>query len=87
MPWWPTADGCRNVRLLEHLFFIERLPACGKRLRARAAASPKVHVIDTGVAAQLMRIKPAKLAILDTTALAGHWSTHDGDVSLRHRVR
>lgn len=62
------------VRLLEDLFLIERLPAWGKTLRARAAASPKVHVIDTGVAARLMRIKPAKLATLDPTALAefGH---------------
>jgi predicted AAA+ superfamily ATPase len=62
------------VRLLEDLFLIDRLPAWGKTLRARAAASPKVHVIDTGVAARLMRITPAKLATLDPTALAefGH---------------
>lgn len=62
------------VRLLEDLFLIDRLPAWGKTLRARTAASPKVHVIDTGVAARLMRITPAKLATLDPTALAefGH---------------
>jgi uncharacterized protein len=62
------------VRLLEDLFLIDRLPAWGKTLRARSAASPKVHVIDTGVAARLMRITPAKLATLDPTALAefGH---------------
>lgn len=62
------------VRLLEDLFLIDRLPAWGKTLRARAAASPKVHVIDSGVAARLMRVTPAKLATLDPTALAefGH---------------
>lgn len=62
------------VRLLEDLFLIDRLPAWGKTLRTRAAASPKVHVIDSGVAARLMRVTPAKLATLDPTALAefGH---------------
>ncbi|MEV6350067.1 ATP-binding protein [Actinoplanes sp. NPDC051851] len=62
------------VRLLEDLFLIDRLPAWGKTLRSRSAASPKVHVIDTGVAARLMRISPAKLTTLDPTALAefGH---------------
>jgi predicted AAA+ superfamily ATPase len=62
------------VRLLEDLFLIDRLPAWGKTLRTRAAASPKVHVIDSGVAARLMRVSPAKLATLDPTALAefGH---------------
>ncbi|MGX6601916.1 ATP-binding protein [Micromonosporaceae bacterium Da 78-11] len=62
------------VRLLEDLFLITRLPAWGKTLRTRAAASPKVHVIDSGVAARLMRVTPAKLATLDPTALAefGH---------------
>lgn len=62
------------VRLLEDLFLIDRLPAWGKTLRARAAASPKVHVVDSGAAARLMRVTPAKLATLDPTALSefGH---------------
>jgi uncharacterized protein len=62
------------VRLLEDLFLIDRLPAWGKTLRARSSATPKVHVIDSGVAARLMRVTPAKLATLDPTALAefGH---------------
>ncbi|MBT0772817.1 DUF4143 domain-containing protein [Kineosporia sp. J2-2] len=62
------------VRLLEDLFLVDRLPAWGKTLRARATAAPKVHVVDTGVAARLMRITAARLASLDPTALAefGH---------------
>lgn len=55
--------------LLEDLFLIERLPAWGKTLRKRAVSSPKLHVIDSGVAARLMRISPEKLATLEPTAL------------------
>ncbi|TXJ05579.1 MAG: ATP-binding protein [Aeromicrobium sp.] len=55
--------------LLEDLFLIERLPAWGKTLRKRSVSSPKLHVIDSGVAARLMRISPEKLATLEPTAL------------------
>jgi len=63
-----------HTRLLEDLFLLARLPAWGKTLRARAAASPKIHVVDSGLAARLMRVTPAKLATLDPTALTefGH---------------
>jgi len=57
------------TRLLEDLFLLERLPAWGKTLKSRTSAAPKVHVIDSGVAARLMRVSPAKLANLDPTAL------------------
>ncbi|WP_375430174.1 ATP-binding protein [uncultured Friedmanniella sp.] len=56
------------TRLLEDLFLVERLPAWGKTLRARTVATPKVHVIDSGVAARLLRLTPAKLSTLDATA-------------------
>lgn len=58
-----------HARLLEDLFLLARLPAWGKTLRARAAASPKIHVVDSGLAARLMGVTPAKLATLDPTAL------------------
>lgn len=57
------------TRLLEDLFLIVRLPAWGTTLRARAAARPKLHVADSGLAARLLRVSPSKLATLDPTAL------------------
>lgn len=58
-----------HTRLLEDLFLITRLPAWGKTLRARATATQKIHVVDSGLAARLMLVTPAKLATLDPTAL------------------
>lgn len=63
----PTADG--YVRLLEDLFLVVQLPAWGKTLRARATSTAKIHVVDAGLAARLMRISPQKLASLDPTVL------------------
>jgi len=62
-----TADS--YVKLLEALFLVYRLPAWGKTLRARAAALPKVHVVDSGLAARLLRLAAPKLARRDATAL------------------
>ncbi|MFT4010940.1 MAG: ATP-binding protein [Nocardioidaceae bacterium] len=58
-----------HLRLLEDLFLVVRLPAWGKTLRARATAKPKIHIIDSGLAARLLRLTPDKLATLDPTAL------------------
>ena len=55
------------VRLLEDLFLAQRLPAWGKALRARASATPKVHIADSGLAARLLGVSEAKLATLDPT--------------------
>jgi hypothetical protein len=62
------------TRLLEAVFLLHRLPAWGKTLRSRAAASPKVHVLDSGVAARLLRLTPERLLRRDPTALTelGH---------------
>ena len=62
------------VTLLENLFLIHRLPAWGRNLRARATAHPKVHVVDSGLAARLLRITPDRLARRDPAALTefGH---------------
>lgn len=55
-----TADS--YVKLLEAVFLLFRLPAWGATLTARSTATPKIHVLDSGVAARLLRLTPAKLA-------------------------
>lgn len=62
-----TADN--YAKLLEALFLVHRLPAWGKTLRARAAALPKLHFVDSGLAARLLRLGGTRLARLDATAL------------------
>jgi len=57
------------LRLLEAVFLLQRLPAWGTTLRARASAKPKLHLLDSGVAARLLRLTAAKLARLDPTSL------------------
>lgn len=67
-----TADS--YVRLLEAVFLVRRLPAWGTTLTARAGARPKIHLLDSGIAARLLRLTPEKLARRDPTALTelGH---------------
>ena len=56
------------LRLLEKVFLVYRLEAWGKTLIARSVSKPKLHVLDSGVAAVLLGLTPAKLATLDATA-------------------
>lgn len=67
-----TADN--YLRLLEAVFLVHRLSAWGTTLSSRAASRPKIHVVDSGVAARLLRLTPDKLARRDATALTelGH---------------
>jgi hypothetical protein len=65
----PFATVEKYTRLLEDLFLIYRLPAWGTTLRARVSANPKVHLVDSGVAARLLRLNPAKLATRNQSAL------------------
>jgi uncharacterized protein len=62
------------TRLLETVFLIHRLPAWGRTLRARTLASPKVHLVDTGLCARLMGLSEARLARNEPAAIAefGH---------------
>ncbi len=62
------------VKLLEAVFLVLRLPAWGSTLRKRAASAPKIHVVDSGIAARLLRLSPEKLAHRDPTSLSqfGH---------------
>jgi hypothetical protein len=67
-----TAEG--YINLLEKVFLVYRLPAWGRTLTARTAVSPKIHILDSGVAAHLLRLTPTKLAQRDPGALTelGH---------------
>lgn len=62
------------TRLLEAVFLVQRLPAWHSTLTSRTTASPKIHVVDSGVAARLKRLTPEKLARRDPTSLTefGH---------------
>lgn len=62
-----TLDG--YVRLLQDLFLVQLLPAWGTTLRSKASKLPKLHIIDSGLAARLLRCSEAKLATLDPAAL------------------
>lgn len=58
-----------HLRLLEDLFLAVRLPGWGKTLRSRVSVRPKMHLVDSGLAARLLRLTPTKLATLDPAAL------------------
>ncbi|MDP9100873.1 MAG: ATP-binding protein [Actinomycetota bacterium] len=62
------------VTLLESVFLVHRLEAWGRTLRARAAGTPKLHVVDSGIAARLLRLTPDKLLRRDPASLSefGH---------------
>jgi predicted AAA+ superfamily ATPase len=62
------------LKLLEAVFLVMRLPAWGTTVRARATSAPKMHVVDAGVAARLLRLTPEKLARRDASSLSqfGH---------------
>ena len=53
--------------LMEKVFLLYRLDAWGKTLIARSVAKPKIHVLDSAVAATLLRLTPEKLSTLDAT--------------------
>ena len=62
------------IRLLEATFVVHRLPAWGTTLRARAASKPKLHFVDSGVAARAMRVSRAGLTAAQPQAMTelGH---------------
>ena len=55
--------------LLESSFLISRLPAWRTTLRARATKHPKLHIVDSGLAARLLGLSEDRLARRDGTAL------------------
>ncbi len=62
------------LALLEAVFLVRQLPAWGKTLGKRTADTPKIHLVDSGLAARLLRLSGEHLARRDPTALTefGH---------------
>ena len=65
----PASTASDYVKLFESAFLVRLLPAWGRTLRAAVAARPKVHFVDPGLAARLLRVSPDKLAGLDPASL------------------
>jgi hypothetical protein len=65
----PTSTAADYIDLFESIFLVRLLPAWGKTLRSATAARPKIHVMDSGLAARLLRLTPDRLVGLDTTTL------------------
>ena len=68
------ATATAYVELLESLFLIDSLPAWGTTVSSRSVAAPKVHVVDSGVGAHVLRLSGAKLRRLEPASLTdfGH---------------
>jgi predicted AAA+ superfamily ATPase len=62
------------TKLLEAVFLVHRLPAWGTTLGSRVGAAPKIHVVDSGLAARLLRLTERKLGLASAQALTelGH---------------
>lgn len=57
------------VKLFEATFLVRLLPAWGRTLRSATGSRPKLHMVDSGLAARLLRLPPDKLSALDPAAL------------------
>ncbi|HEX5309351.1 MAG TPA: ATP-binding protein [Solirubrobacteraceae bacterium] len=62
------------TKLLESVFMVHQLPAWGTILGSRVRSAPKVHVVDSGLAAHLLRLSREKLTMATAQALTefGH---------------
>lgn len=67
-----TANGYE--KLLEALFLVQRLPAWGRTASSRTGRLPKLHMVDSGIAAHLQRVTPEHLARRSPAAMTqfGH---------------
>lgn len=61
----PKSTAEEYTKLLEAVFLIHRLPAWGTTLSSRSGSYPKLHVVDSGLAAHLLGLSPSKLATAD----------------------
>ncbi len=58
-----------SLQLLEAVFLIHRLSAWGTGPMTRAIGTAKIHVLDSGIAARLLRLGTSQVAGLQPTAL------------------
>ncbi len=65
----PVSTASDYIKLFESAFLVRLLPAWGTTLRAAVASRPKLHFVDCGLAARLLRLSPDKLAGLDPSSL------------------
>jgi len=57
------------LKLLEAVFLVLRSPAWGTTLGSRVGRQPKVHLVDSGVMAWLLRLTPEKIDMNDPAVL------------------
>lgn len=62
------------IKLLESVFLVYRLEAFGRTLSSSVNRSPKVHLVDSGLAANMLGITQSRLSARDPSALTefGH---------------
>lgn len=62
------------IELLEAVFLTHRIPAFGRTLSSRVSASPKVHLVDSGLGGHLLGVSGARLQAKHPTTLTefGH---------------
>lgn len=62
------------TKLLETVFLVQQLPAWGTTLGSRIGAAPKIHMVDSALAARLLRLTAPKLGVASAQALTelGH---------------
>lgn len=62
------------IQLLESVFLVHKLEAYGRTLSARVNRSPKVHLVDSGLAAHLLGVTASRLSQRKPTTLTefGH---------------
>jgi uncharacterized protein len=57
-----TSSAENYTQLLESVFLIHRLPAWGTTVGSKIGATPKIHVVDSGLGAHLLRLTRENLA-------------------------
>ena len=62
------------IQLLESVFLVHKLEAYGRTLSARVSRSPKIHIVDAGLASHLLGVTAGRLAQRAPTTLTefGH---------------